>query len=482
VPNIPLEHLEKTLRDALDRKTYRVIDFFEPYPKQQAFFDAGVGYKERLLMAGTQLGKTYAGAFEVACHLTGEYPDWWLGRRWDRPVKGWAVGLTSQVARDVSQKYLCGEPGVLESHGTGMIPKERFHDKPTLGKGVSDAYDTIQVEHRTNGVMDGISVLRFKSCEQGRQKLQGESIDFAWVDEEPAAPEYHEIVARLTATKGMLFMTFTPLMGMSVVVKRFLDKEVPSGHVTRMTINDALHIRPEERAAVIAGYAEHEREARANGTPMLGSGLIYPFADEQLREPALAEVPLHWFKLWGIDFGIGHAFGAVLMAEDRDSGVLHILHTIKMKGMSAMHHAKAMKMVAEHVPVAWPHDGHQHDKGSGKQLAAQYKAEGLRMLDHHATWPDGTNSVEPGIMKLYNRMATGKLKVAGHLSDWFEERRLYHRKDGHIVKAWDDLMDPTRYGEMMLRHARQVQLGAGGRPLRRKAAIADGVDFDYFSA
>ena len=192
------------------------------------------------------------------------------------------------------------------------------------------------------------------------------------------------------------------------------------------------------------------------------------------------EVPPHWFKIWGIDFGIGHAFGAVLMAFDRDTDVDHVVHTIKMKGANAMLHAKAMKAVAENVPVAWPQDGHQHDKGSGRQLSGQYKAEGLRMLDTHAKWADGSNNVEPGIMEMYNRMATGKLKVAGHLSDWFEERKLYHRKDGVIVKAWDDLMDPTRYAMMMRRHAKQVLLGSG-KPRREGGQIASGVDFDVFA-
>ena len=79
----PIEALHATMAAALERKLYRVIDFFDPYPKQQNFYDAGIGFKERLLMAGTQLGKTYAGAFEVAGHLTGEYPDWWLGKRYE---------------------------------------------------------------------------------------------------------------------------------------------------------------------------------------------------------------------------------------------------------------------------------------------------------------------------------------------------------------------------------------------------------------
>ena len=77
---------------------------FRPYDKQQAFFAMGATKRERLLMAGNQLGKTEAGAFEVACHLTGLYPEWWTGRRFSHPVKGWAAGETSLLARDVLQK------------------------------------------------------------------------------------------------------------------------------------------------------------------------------------------------------------------------------------------------------------------------------------------------------------------------------------------------------------------------------------------
>lgn len=84
-------------------------------------------------------------------------------------------------------------------------------------------------------------------------------------------------------------------------------------------------------------------------------------------------------------------------------------------------------------------------------------------------------------MEMTHRMATGRLKVAGHLSDWFEELRLYHRKDGIIVKAWDDLMDPTRYAMMMRRSARQVQLGMGPRGIQRPQSMARDVDFDLFA-
>jgi hypothetical protein len=113
------------------------------------------------------------------------------------------------------------------------------------------------------------------------------------------------------------------------------------------------------------------------------------------------------------------------------------------------------------MPWAWPHDGLQHDKGSGEALAAQYKAQGLKMLKDKATHPPkptepegtGGNGVEAGIMDMLDRMQTGRLKVFKHLNDWFEEFRMHHRKDGKIVKLDDDLISATRYAMMMKRFA-----------------------------
>ena len=63
------------------------------------------------------------------------------------------------------------------------------------------------------------------------------------------------------------------------------------------------------------------------------------------------------------------------------------------------------------------------------------------------------DEVQAGLMEMLTRMQTGRLKVFKHLNDWFEEFRLYDRKDGRVVKEGDDLMSATRYGIMMLRYA-----------------------------
>ena len=326
----------------------------------------------------------------------------------------------------------------------------------------------------------GVSVARFKSYEQGRTKFQGESIDWGWADEEPPEDVYAEFLTRTVATGGMCFVTFTPLKGRSSVVSRFLDEPSVDRGVVSMTIEDALHIPAEQRAKIIDGYLPHEREARARGVPMLGSGRIFQISEESISEAHIERVPPHWPKIWGVDFGINHPFAAALLLWDRDADVLHLHHTIRLKDGGPLQHAVPMKTVAAAVPVAWPHDGNiRGDRNTGETMAQLYKKEGLAMLPQHATWPDGGFSTEAGIMEMQERMATGRFKVAKHLSDFFDEFRMYHRKDGQIVKERDDILSAVRIGMMMRRSAREVPLGSHVAQ-RPREAQAEGLDFPLF--
>jgi phage terminase large subunit-like protein len=456
-------------------RTYRAMDFFTPYPKQEQFVDLGIGKRERLLMAANQVGKSHIGAFELACHLTGAYPDWWLGRTWDRPTRWWAAGETGILVRDVQQKKLCGEAGVESAFGTGLIPKDRFVDKPSMMRGVTDAYDTVQVKHNSGGV----SVLRFKSYEMGRKKFQGETLDGIWFDEEPPEEIYLEGITRTSATNGLVYLTFTPLLGRSAVVRRFIEGTHADRGMINMTDEDAAHITPEMRARNRASWPGHQVDARAKGIPLLGSGQVYTTPEEDITHADLTEIPPHWYKLWGIDFGLGRKFAAVLILHDRDTDTIYVHRALKPAIDGSFLHAQLMQKIAAAVPVAWPHDGNQRDKGSGETLSKMYAAHGLRMLPNHATHETGGYAVEAGIFEIAEREKTERLKVAKHLSDWFEERRFYHRRDGLIVKENDHLMDATRYAVMMKRFAQPVAVSAS--PLvRRRNQMADGIDFDLW--
>jgi len=476
-----LKELLETLEAVEERRTYRKLDFYTPYPKQREFHNLGLHKRERLLMAANQVGKTYSAAAEVAMHMTGEYPDWWEGKRFPRPVTGWVAGESSVLVRDGPQRLLCGKAGVSAEYGTGLIPKSSFADKPSLARGVTDAYDTIQVIHKTDGIEDGISTATFKSYEQGREKFQAATLDFIWNDEEMPEDIYEEEIARLTAVKGaIMFTTFTPLKGRTKVVVRYMDEISIDRAVVGMTIDDAKHLDAEQKDILLRAYPKHQREARLKGIPLLGSGAIFNDPEENILEVPIQHVPTHWAKIWGIDFGIGHPFAAVLLLWDRDSDIVHVHHTIRMADALPINHASAMKVIGADVPVAWPQDGTAREKGSGESLSKMYKREGLRMLDEHATWPDGGYSTEVAVEEMISRERNGKLKVSLTCQDYMEERRFYHRKDGKIVHLKDDILSATQKGLMMLRKAKPVLLGKKRPDRQQNGNKAKGINFDLF--
>lgn len=452
VDALPASAKQALLAEARLALSRERIAEYRPYPKQRAFHAAGREYRERLLRAGNQQGKSYSAGAETAFHLTGEYPDWWPGRRFSRPPLVWASGETGEATRDNPQRVLLGQPG---EEGTGLIPHRCLTDDYGMAAGTSNLYDFIRIKHKSGGT----SLLRFKYYAQGRRKWQGPPVDFVWFDEEPPEDIYDEGLARTIATRGMVALSFTPLLGMSSVVRRFLMETSQDRSDTNMTIEEAEHIPAKERERIIASFPPHEREARARGVPTMGSGLIFPVADEQIAvEPF--DTPAIWPVIGALDFGWDHPTAAVKLAWDRDADCVYVTQAYREREKTPLYHAACIKAWGATMPWAWPADGLQTEKGSGVQLAEQYRLQGLKMLHEHAQYPEQEDdtrvsrvSVEAGVTDMLDRMLTHRLKVFSNLGDWFEEKRLYHRKDGKIVKLADDLMSATRYGIMSLRYA-----------------------------
>lgn len=154
------------------------------------------------------------GAYEVTLHLTGQYPEWWEGKRFDHPVLAWAAGDTGKTVRDIIQLKLLGPNGAF---GTGMIPGELI-EGTTPKHGLPDAIESVKVRH----ISDGISTCFLKSYDQRREAFQGTEIDVFWCDEEPPEDIYVEGLMRTMTTGGVVLVTFTPLMGVSNVVQSFM--------------------------------------------------------------------------------------------------------------------------------------------------------------------------------------------------------------------------------------------------------------------
>ena len=433
------------------RRTTDRLKYYEPYPKQREFHKAGAKHRERLFMAGNQSGKTLAGGFEIGMHLTGIYPDWWEGRRFDRPTRWWCGGKDRNIHRDAAQRMLLGNPEDPEALGTGTIPQKCII-KVVRAAGIANSYDFVMVKH----ISGGNSYLGFKTYDQKRAAWQGPTLDGIWFDEEPPHAIYTEGLTRTNSTLGPVFTTFTPLLGMSQVVSQFLQSDSPQKHTTTMTLYDVGHYTEEDINVIIESYPPHERDARVRGTPMLGSGRVFPISEEKITcEDCL--IKPEWAQLLGIDFGWDHPFGAVHCAWDRDRDRIYVTKCYRESQVTPLVHTEAIKPWTgkkNWVPVVWPQDGFQHDKGSGQQLSEIYKDHGLRMHYEHSTHPEGGHGTEAGIAKILEMMMTDRFKVFESCHDWFEEFRMYHRLDGRIVKERDDLMSATRMVAMMIREAR----------------------------
>lgn len=452
------------LEEQAKRKKYNALSYFEPYPWQKAFMYASLDNRQKLAMCANQVGKTTTGAFELAYHATGLYPADWEGLRFDKPIKAWACGMTNNSTRDIVQTELLGDQGDLSLQGAGTIPKHCIG--ATVRKpGIPNAFDSVLVKHfNALGVHDGWSKISFLSYEMGQDKFMGQRIDWVWLDEEPPIDIFTQCVTRTLTTSGVVSMTFTPEKGLTKTVTDFLNDRKPGQFLIQATWEDVTekrdaagnithrgHLTDEKKEQLLAVYSADEREMRSKGIPIAGSGPIFPLhLEDEIRCDPI-EIPAHWPRICGLDFGWDHPTAAAWLAWDRDADIIYLYDAYKKSKATAIIHAAAIKARGD-IPVAWPKDGHQSDKGTGINLAEQYRDQGVSMLpDYFRNKPSiadekGNFSVEAGVQELYQRMETGRFRVFTHLNEWFQEFRQYYRKDGKINPVNDDLLSATRYG------------------------------------
>ena len=408
----------------------------ELYVKHLSFFDAGTRYRERLMMAANRVGKTEGvGGYEVALHLTGRYPEWWKGRRFDHSIKAWAAGDTSKTVRDILQEKLLGPVGQF---GTGLIPKEdiiRTSSKP----GVADAVEIIYVRH----VSGGESKIVLKSYDQKRESFQGSEQDVIWLDEEPPLDIYTECLLRTMTTNGLILLTFTPLMGMSETVMAFMpsgeiaERDDGTKFVVMATWDDVPHLDAKTKEELWNSIPPFQRDARAKGVPQLGAGAIYPIPESDIVIPDF-EIPDHWKRAYGMDVGWNRT-AAIWGAIDPETDILYLFSEHYRGQAEPIIHAEGIKSRGDWIPGVIDPASRGRSQDDGMQLFGKYKGLGLDLTI-------AKNSVETGLYDVWQRMSFGKLKVFKSLGNWLQEFRLYRRDDkGRVVKDNDHLMDATRY-------------------------------------
>lgn len=463
-----LEQATEILQTIERRRQIFKLEYYKPYDYQKSFHNA-VGFKtskpaiQKMLMAANQVGKTFSAAMETAIHLTGKYPDWWQGHRFTGPVLGVIGGKTNETVRDICQKEMFGDPNNPAQFGMGTVPLADI-GKRTSKPGVPNAFDTVMVKH----VSGRWSKAMYRAYEQGKDKHMGIKINFGWLDEEPPSDIWSQYLRATISTNGILYMTFTPEEGITEVVNGFMNDLKDGQALINAEWKDAPHLFQQgkltDRAKQLwSAFPAHEREMRSKGVPFMGSGLVFPFTEEQLSVKPF-EIPRHWPRIIGIDFGFDHPFGAAQLAWDRDKDVVYVITDYQESRAIPAIHAAAIRPWGSWIPVAWPHDGLNAEKTTGDELRNPYVEEGMNLLQSKATNPpdpaqgqqegEGGNSVEASLLHMYERMDTGRWKVFETCRAWFGEQRMYHRREGKIVKIKDDVLSASRYAHMMLRWAR----------------------------
>lgn len=448
---------EKERREKLFR--YKSL-YSQMYPWQKKLIKNTKDYSQVCVIAGNRTGKTFSGTYIDAIHALGDYPDDWDGHKFEHAPLIWLLGYSGEKTRDLLQAPIFGQRRDGEWKG-GLIPPDRIlgHESMT---GTPNAMRTIFVKHASGGV----SKVQFWSYSQGQHALMGDSVDWFHVDEEPKDQTIYPQVLVRTATGdknngGRGILTFTPENGRTELVVKFMDDPSEGQVVINAGWDDAPHLTDDVKRTLLESFPPHQRDMRTKGIPMLGHGRIYDLSEDYVVCDPF-EIPDHFMIINGMDFGWDHPQAQVQLAIDLESDQFYLTHSWKQSRVSPNEAWGAVNKWAKDVPTAWPMDGLQTEKGSGKQQKAYYMEAGFNMLGTHATWPDGSNGVEAGLFELLDLMRKGKLKIFRGNRELINEFLQYHRDDkGKIVKTGDDLLDAMRYAYMMRRFA--IQRGLIGQ-------------------
>ena len=424
-------------------------------PWQLDFHNAGKDNKERLVIAGNGTGKSLCGAVETAYHLLGDYPDWWEGYRFSHAPHFWIGSITNEIQRDYVQTLLLGKD-LNESLGTGLIPKNRIIGKPqTRQAGISGVVDTLRIRHASSD----IAVASFKTYEQGWRKWQASAPDGIWMDEEPdehVADQkdiFTEAQTRVFRTSGILYVTYTPLLGETTLTKHFMYPKSKGIYCVSAGWNDVAHLKEEDKQRLIATYPASQVATRTQGVVMMGMGAVFDAPEEDITV-APFDIPAHYSRIKGIDFGLDHPCAVADIAWDREKDIIYLTRTWRKRTADMSEHVQAINHITPWVPVSWPHDGTKRER-SGPRIKDHYRD--CKMLSKSACYDSntlGSQPVEPIILEIQNRILSGRFKVFSDCIEFFDEYRSFHRdKNGKPIALHDDVLKAVFYAVMMRRYS-----------------------------
>lgn len=396
--------------------------------------------RNRWVFGGNRTGKTECGAVEVVWLARGIHPY----QKNNKNVSGWVVSLSNQVQRDVAQSkilYYLDKRWIKE-----IVMRDGRKNSPENG-----VIDYILVEN----IFGGVSKIGFKSCDQGREKFQGTSLDFVWFDEEPPEDVYMECRMRVVDKKGMIFGTMTPLKGLTWVYENFFLNNTNDPEIWHEFISweDNPYLDAEEISALKATLSAKELESRCDGKFQASGGMVYPEFDESVHVIEPFNVPKSWFDNISIDPGLHNPLSAHWYAEDFDGNIYVIAEHYEAQ-RSIDYHAEKILSICQKLD--W------HTGFSGKIMALIDSAANQRTLASTksvselffergiAVNPNVNKDLFSGIsiVKSYLKSADGRAKlfIFKTCPNLIREIKGYFWGSGDVpVKRDDHALDEMRY-------------------------------------
>lgn len=163
------------------------LAYFRPTPPQLAFLSSN--HPVRLLRAGNQLGKTWAGLADCIYRCLGSHPYTLVKAA---PIEAWVVVVSWEQSLSIQKKLW------------ELVPKDSIHDPEWVpGRGFRGKTPLLRF---LNG-----SVLRIRTVNQGALALAGATIDYVLIDEPPPEEIWSELAARVLRQRGRIAITLTPI-------------------------------------------------------------------------------------------------------------------------------------------------------------------------------------------------------------------------------------------------------------------------------
>ena len=445
---------------------FNTLKWFRPFPYQSKFFETGAKFARRGMLAANRSGKTIASTYETAYHLTGKYPKDWKGKTWDKPIIAMASGESwEQVAKTLQSKLL-GCDDIKQSYklGTGSIPLEDIDDKSIRTDGANVL--AIEVWH----ISGGKSKLYFSNYTQQVRHLQGFELDLVVLDEQPPDETFSELVVRTAARNGQVICSFTPLKGLTGLVRKFWDNIEGYCHV-RVTWDDIPYenewgepfFSKAEREQLSRDFMPWERECRMNGIPMVGRGVVFPM----LKWPTYKAIDVDlkandkMERLISFDLGIKNDPTVIsFLFRDPVEEIIYLHKQITVpQGETPDEYVHyLLDRETRNVPIALPHDAGTAGRYTLTEQSVREVFEdnySLNCIPGAILNPPNdqgkvTNHISYGINTMRVGMERGAFLINETCIDFLDEARNYAIDEAGKFIGKDDHIDSARIGILAL--------------------------------